>query len=425
MNNNFKFSVLALAVTGAGLLSFSAQAEEGGFLEDSSVSLQALNYYFMRDFSGLPQGAGKVQSKAEEWGQGFILNAKSGYTRGTVGVGLDVIAMAGFKLDSSPDRTGTGLFPARASGKAPDNFSRAGVALKAKLSKTELKVGEQTPNLPVLTFSPIRLLPPTYVGASLVSKEIDNLTVQAGQFRRGSLLNEAGRSKMSMKLGRAPKTEVSTDRFNYIGADYAFNSNRSSLGVWHAELKDIYQQTYYNFKHSEPVGNWVLGANLGLYDSKENGDKLAGKIDNRAFYSLLSAKHGGNTFYVGWQSMHGRDGLPRVFNNITPLGNEVPTYEFADAKERSWQLRHDYNFAAIGVPGLVSTVRYLHGSNIDRGAAKSSGKEWERDIDLGYTVQSGLLKDLSLRVRNVMARSNSRPNIDENRLIISYTWKLL
>ena len=31
---------------------------------------------------------------------------------------------------------------------------------------------------------------------------------------------------------------------------------------------------------------------------------------------------------------------------------------------------------------------------------------------------------LNVRVRNVMARSNYRSDIDENRLILSYTWKL-
>ncbi|MNQ38169.1 Porin-like protein NicP precursor [compost metagenome] len=118
--------------------------------------------------------------------------------------------------------------------------------------------------------------------------------------------------------------------------------------------------------------------------------------------------------------MYGEHGLPRVFANVTPLGNEVPTFEFAAPDERSWQARYDYDFAALGIPGLVSTVRYITGDNVDTGGAEE-GKDWERDLDLGYTVQSGPLKNVSVRVRNVVARSNYRPDIDENRLIISYT----
>jgi len=217
---------------------------------------------------------------------------------------------------------------------------------------------------------------------------------------------------------------AATDRFNYASAEYTFNDQRTSVAVWYAQLEDIYNQRYYNLKHSEPVGDWVLGANIGFYDSAEDGDRLLGDIDNQALYSLLSARHGGHTFYLGYQAMFGDDAFPRVFNNVSPLGNEVPTYEFAGADERSWQVRHDYNFAALGVPGLMTTVRYIRGDNVDTGMG-FEGEEWERDLDIGYTVQSGALKNLNIRVRNVTARSNYRTDIDENRLIFNYTWTLL
>jgi hypothetical protein len=118
-----------------------------------------------------------------------------------------------------------------------------------------------------------------------------------------------------------------------------------------------------------------------------------------------------------------------VFANIAPLGNEVPTFEFASADERSWQARYDYDFAAMGVPGLVAGVRYIRGDNVEaqatnRGGARYEGKDWERDLDIGYVVQSGALKGLGAKVRNVTARSNYRTDVDENRLIFNYTWNL-
>lgn len=142
-----------------------------------------------------------------------------------------------------------------------------------------------------------------------------------------------------------------SDAFNYVGGDYTFNGNRSSVSTWHGQLQDIYAQDFIGFKHSQPFGNWVLGANLGYYTAREDGDQLLGKIDNQAFFSLLSAKRGGHTFYVGYQAMYGDSAFPRVFANVTPLGNEVPTYEFAYTDERSWQVRHDYDFAAWGYRG--------------------------------------------------------------------------
>lgn len=395
-----------------------------GFIQGASATLQARNYYFSRDFSDIV-GPSR-QSRAEEWAQGFILRASSGYTAGTVGVGVDLLGQLGIKLDSGGGRINTGLLPVDSDGKAPDTYSRLGAALRLKVSATELRIGEQTPNLPVLTFSDIRLLPPTYQGASVVSRELPGLTLQAGQFRSGSLLNEAGDGRMHAKLGHLPQLagNTATDRFNYAAAEYAFNDQRTSVAFWYAQLEDIYNQRYYNLRHSEPVGDWLLSANIGFYDSEEDGDRLLGDIDNRALYSLLSARHGGHTFHVGYQAMFGDDAFPRVFNNISPLGNEVPTYEFAGADERSWQVRHDYDFAALGIPGLVTTVRYIRGDNVDTGMG-FEGEEWERDLDIGYTVQRGALKNLNIRLRNVTARSNYRTDIDENRLIFNYTWTLL
>lgn len=395
-------------------------AEEGGFIKDSTATLQARNYFFSRDFSDI---RGSEKSMAQEWAQGFILNFKSGYTPGTIGVGVDAIGTLGLKLDSGKGRVNTGLLPVQDDGEAADDYSRLGAALKVRMSKTELRVGELQPNLPVLSFSDIRLLPPSYQGASIVSSEIDGLTLQGGRLRSTSLRNESGDDKMQAMLGHVPKRQVSSDAFNYGGADYAFSNKRTTVSAWYGQLEDIYNQRFLGLKHNEPVGDWVLGANLGYYDAREDGRQLLGKIDNQAFFSLLSAKRGGHTFYVGYQGMYGDSSFPRVFANVSPLGNEVPTYEFAYADERSWQARYDYDFAAMGIPGLTTTVRYITGDNVDTGKGYE-GKDWERDLDIGYVIQSGVLGGLGMRVRNVMARSNYRTDIDENRLILSYTWKL-
>ena len=408
-----------LALMGVPL---AATADEGGFFKDSTATLQARNYYFSRDFSDIV-GANQ-QSRAEEWGQGFILTYKSGYTAGLVGFGLDALGTLGIKLDSSPDRVNTGLLPVQDDGRAADDYSRLGLTFKARVSRTELKAGELQPNLPVLAFSDIRLLPPSYQGVSVSSSEFDGLTLQAGHLTSTSLRNEAGDGKMLAMLGHVPQRGAESDAFNFVGGDYAFNDKRTSVSLWQGQLQDIYAQAFVGLKHSQPAGAWILGANLGYYDAREDGDRRLGNIDNQAFFSLLSAKRGGHTFYVGYQAMYGDSAFPRVFANITPLGNEVPTYEFAYTDERSWQVRHDYDFTALGIPGLTTTVRYISGNNVTTGAG-FEGKDRERDLDIGYAVQSGVLSGLGIRLRNVMARSNYRSDVDENRLILSYTWKLL
>ncbi|SEJ19003.1 outer membrane porin, OprD family [Pseudomonas linyingensis] len=55
------------------------------------------------------------------------------------------------------------------------------MAGKAKLSNTELKVGEMIPVLPILRSDDGRSLPQTFQGGMLTSKEIAGLTLHGGE----------------------------------------------------------------------------------------------------------------------------------------------------------------------------------------------------------------------------------------------------
>ncbi|WP_339491848.1 OprD family outer membrane porin, partial [Pseudomonas rhizophila] len=283
-------SLIAIALSGATL---PVLAAESGFVEDAKVNLNLRNFYINRNFTN-PANA---QGKAEEWTQSFILDAKSGFTQGTVGFGVDVLGMYSLKLDGGRGTANTGLLPVHDGGHPADDFGRLGVALKAKVSKTELKVGEWMPVLPILRSDDGRSLPQTFRGGQVTSTEINGLSLYGGQFRANSPRNDASMEDMSMN-GRGAFT---SDRFNFGGGEYAFNDKRTQVGVWYAELSDIYQQKYFNLTHSQPIGDWTLGANLGYFIGKEEGSALAGDLDNKTAFAMLSAKYGGNTFYVGLQ----------------------------------------------------------------------------------------------------------------------------
>ncbi|MBD9504543.1 outer membrane porin, OprD family, partial [Pseudomonas sp. PDM17] len=101
--------------------------------------------------------------------------------------------------------------------------------------------------------------------------------------------------------------------------------------------------------------------------------------------------------------------------------------DFANAQERSWQLRYDFDLRSVGVPGLSFMTRYVNGDHIAL-ANGGEGKEWERDIELKYIVQTGTFKDLSLRLRNSTYRTNYEKwarDVDEVRLIASYHFSLM
>ncbi|WGV19783.1 OprD family porin [Pseudomonas putida] len=402
----------ALAVSLALGLGLPAWAEEAGFFEDAKAGLTLRNYYFNRDF----RDPGAAKSNVEEWAQGFIFKFSSGYTPGLIGLGLDGIGMFGVKLDSGRGTSGSELLPVHDDGRAADNYGRAGLAAKLRVSATELKVGELLPDIPLLRYDDGRLLPQTFRGAMFDSREIEGLSLQAGQYREVSLRNSSDMQDLS--AWAAPG--VTSDGFNYAGAEYRFNQQRTLIGAWHSQLKDIYQQSYFNLLHSQRAGEWTLGANLGYFIDRDDGQARIGDIQSRTGYALLSAARSGHTLYLGLQKVSGDSQWMSVYGSSgRTLGNDMFNGNFSNADERSWQVRYDYNFAALGVPGLLAMVRYGHGENVSTAAA-SNGKEWERDTEVNYTFQSGPLMNLNVRLNNATNRRSFSGDFDQTRLIITY-----
>ncbi|MGS7457445.1 OprD family outer membrane porin, partial [Mycobacterium tuberculosis] len=68
------------------------QALAAGFIDDSKASISSRTYYLRSDN---PDAPGIDQN---ELAQGFKLDYLSGFTQGTVGLGLDLQAMQAFNL---------------------------------------------------------------------------------------------------------------------------------------------------------------------------------------------------------------------------------------------------------------------------------------------------------------------------------------
>nr|WP_314877441.1 OprD family porin [uncultured Pseudomonas sp.] len=405
------------AIASALALAGIAPVSQAAFFEDSSATFETRNMYFNRDFR---DGTSSQQSKRDEWAQGFMLNFESGYTEGTVGFGLDALGMVGVKLDSSEDRTGTGLLPTHDDGKAADEYSKLGLTGKVKISKTELKVGSLIPELPTLQPNDGRILPQTFQGGLLTSNDISNLTVTAGRLEKAKDRNDTNWEDIALnnKNGRFGGT-FAADNYDLAGLDYKFTDRIT--GSYHvAQLDDIYRQHFVGMVATQPWGPGTFGADLRLAISDDQGQARAGKIDNTTANGMLSYALDGHKLSGAYQHVSGDSAFPYVDGADPYLVNFVQINDFAGADEHSWQLRYDYNFASLGIPGLTFMTRYLSGDNVSR-ADGSEGKEWERNTEFKYVVQTGPLKNVAVRLRNATFRSNFARDADEVRLLVSYS----
>lgn len=410
-NKNNRCKLLAVTPCLAVTTAFGS-----GFVEDSKLSLQTSNLYLNRDFR---DGAG--QSKREEWAQGFILDAKSGYTAGPVGFGVDAMAMLGLKLDSSPDRTGTGLLPTHDDGRAADEFSRLGIAAKVKLSDTELKYGTQIPKLPTIQANTGRILPQTFEGGILSIKEIDKLTLTGARFNRVTDRDSSDTQKISLNnKNRRFTGSAEADDFWLAGAEFAL-SKQLTLAYQYAELQDVYEQSFFGINHLWEIGPGKLKSDLRYMLSDDSGSAQGGPIDSGALGAMFTYSLSGHAFGLGIQKMNGSTSMPYLDGTDPYLVNFVQIHDFAEPGERSWQARYDFNFAAVGVPGLTFMTRYVSGDKADAATSVGEGHEWERNTELQYVVQSGTFKNVAVRWRNASYRSSFARGADENRLIISYT----
>ncbi|MBA6117634.1 OprD family porin [Pseudomonas sp. NC26] len=406
-------SAIASALALAGV----APMSQAAFFEDSTATFETRNMYFNRDFR---DGTSAQQSKRDEWAQGFMLNFESGYTDGTVGFGLDALGMLGIKLDSSPDRTDTGLLPTHDDGKAANEYSKLGLTGKIKVSSTELKVGTLIPELPTLQPNDGRILPQTFEGGLVTSREIKHLTFTGGRLEKVKDRNDTNWEDLALnnKNGRFGGT-FSADHFDLAGVDYQFTDRIT--GSYHfAQLDDIYRQHFLGMVATQPWGPGTFGADLRLAVSDDQGQAKAGKIDNTTVNGMLSYALAGHKVSAAYQHLSGDSAFPYIDGADPYLVNFVQINDFAGADERSWQVRYDYNFAALGVPGLTFMTRYINGDNVSR-ADGSEGKEWERNTEFKYVVQSGPLKNVAVRLRNATFRSNFARDADEVRLLVSYS----
>lgn len=411
------------------------------FLSDSKATLGMRNFYFNSDNRDGTAGP----SKTEEWAQGLMLDYKSGYTDGTLGVGIDALGLMGITLDSGRGRhVGGTMIPSDSDGQAVDEWSRLGLTGKVRMSKTELRYGTLLPKLPILVANDTRVLPQTFEGGQITSGEFKDLTLIGGRIEHATGRGSTDQTGLSVLGGTRE-----SNKFDFAGGDWKVTKDLTAQ-YYYANLNDYYTQHFFGLIHTFTISeNQSLKTDLRYFKTDSSGENSSGtsgyrisgytengdgEIDNRTWSAALIYTVGGHGVTAGYQSVS--DG-----SNFTQLnqgslvdkgagGSSLYLYtdrmlqSFNRAGEKTAFGQYAYDFAALGIPGLKASVIYLSGDNI-KTASGNDQKEWERDLSLDYVVQSGALKNVGLGWRNAKSNSEATRNQDQNRVIVSYSIPLL
>lgn len=435
---------------GLGLALLTQQVGAAGFFEDSKADLTLKNFYINQDQR---HGGG---ARAEEWGQGFFLRYQSGFTQGLVGFGLDAEMLYGLRLDSGGragkagiTRTPGTMFPLDHDGSAENGFGRLIPTVKMRISETIFQYGGLTPKLPVVNSNDGRLLPQTFLGGQVTSKEIKDLTMVAGKLERSYERNSSNSEPLSIGGGynnSASLKDRYSNEFYYAGFDYKPMKDLT-VRYYFGQLKDFYDQHFVGLVHkmSLPVGS--LTTDLRYFNNDSDGEnssksgrakgwRSAGywsagdpdqyEVDSSLWSAMFTYALGGHSASLGFQKITGDSDFVYLLKGqgSSPfIITDMQSQKFTNAGQQTWVAKYGYDFASLGVPGLKASVAHAKGREID--AADGNNKEWETDYRVDYVIQSGYLKGLGLTARHAMFRSNDTTDRDETRLLVNYTIPLL
>ncbi|MFZ6047395.1 OprD family porin [Pseudomonas sp. CR3202] len=432
---------LVLATQAAAAHAESAQKQANGFLADGRWTLLNRTVYDNREYRHGARSNGARNARkpfaerngyAEEWAYGLMGTFQSGFTPGTVGVGVDAHLYHGRKLDSGGGRAGKArLLGLDNDNQVKDDMTRGGTALKLRAASTTLAYGEQRVKTPVFSSSDSRLLPETATGFFLQSNELERLSLVAGHFTESTDRNASSHDQgfvVNYSNGRQG------DSVDLAGLVYG-GVNGLTASLYSSRYEDTWRQHYLGCVYSYALGeDRSLSFNFNLYRTTDTGEALSGRIDNTTWSLVSGYTRGAHTISLGYQQVDGDTPFDYVTRGAIWLGNAVQLSDFNAPNERSWQLRYDLALARFGLPGLALSTAYLRGADIDGSHVDPNGgyaylgygrggRHWERDLEARYVIPHGAAKGLAFSLRHSAHRGNKAQaelDTDQIRLAVEF-----
>jgi hypothetical protein len=382
------------------------QATATGFIDGSHFNL------LFRSFTDHFTSEGAKNRDA--WVLGNQAVFESGYTRGLFGVGLDASLFSAFKLNGGQ---GAGnrvhLDHNGYSGQNQAAWTYPGVwDVKARVSNTVVKYGQQLFDNPFLVPHDNRALPPTYRGVSLASEEIKNLTLKAGSVDAVLARGQTSVSSLTTEYGG---THFS--RFTYAGGDYAPNDD-TSVSLYVSRAENVWDQYYFTLSQSAGDPSAIRwNGTLAYYYTHDVGQSREGPINNQAYSLSLSGTHNAHTVSVGFQQIASKQFFDYVGQSAgNYLANSLDV-DYNAPHEKSVALSYSVDMKDYGVPGLKMTLWTAYGWGADGSAMAKlysdpasslhdlywkngqpvHGTHYEFGFIPSYTIGSGKLKGTSAK----------------------------
>ncbi|MGG1947472.1 OprD family outer membrane porin [Trinickia sp. NRRL B-1857] len=378
----------------------SSQASSAGFVADSRFGLEWRNYTDYYHLSGISRHA---------WVESLQAKFESGFTRGPIGFGIDAALFGALKLDG-----GRGAHNMVYNGRHSDGERRLAWAypglysLKARISDSVLKYGLQQVSNPFLDPHDNRALPPTFLGASLLSREVNGLALQAGSFTKADPRGQTNLVDLRTTYGR-----VSFKRVSYAGATWDYSPD-GSVSLYADQADDLWRQYYASLQHGfGNVRSLRLTGFANLYSTHDTGASRQGPIHNNAYSASLSAQRGPHGLLVAYQKILGDQFFDYIDETAGVYLVNSMDVDYNAPHEQSLQLRYTFDGKQAGLPGLTAIVwaqqgwgadtsvgaqRYAQdGASYDalyqRNGQPLHGRHHEFGFIPTYVVQSGPLRN--------------------------------
>ncbi len=401
-----KFSsktALACAITA---LSMGAQANFDSFYNDASVSGKLRTTYYDIKKSDLKAGS-KVTSKTNgAWTAGLTLDAKSGYAWDMIGFDASLYNADKLYMDENNVRNNQLL------NSANEGFTKIGQAyIKAKFGNDQIsgkfKAGRQIIYTGLISSSGSRTVPSSWQGY--------NLTGQAYGVKYGfayvdkmSLRNEAGFDHL---------IDFSGKRIDYVaGGQLSYKMDGLKLVYRNGFAKNYLQahnvQLGYTFALADDSS---LTVDTRYFTTKKDGNQWDGTawyapaFDDKAQYLSLNASMDYNSWKfvaaVAKTKAESSKGLGKYYYDFGRNTHGIwsgKTSAFGENffydDEVAYKIGAEYDFADMGVKGLLLGYAFHYGSGMKAANGKDVG-EYEHDFLVQYKFQQPALKGLSYKLK--------------------------